>query len=132
MVNRSIDQLEDVLNYCDDIISFCAALDNDLNNFLESRQSQYSISFCIEQIGELIKKLRDAGLAEKYPDVAWNEIAGLRNRIAHGYFAIDLRMVFDIGINDIPKLRRQCSDILELESMQQGKECQMARRQIHR
>lgn len=58
------------------------------------------------------EKLRDSGFADKYPEIPWNEIAGLRNRIAHGYDAIDHEMVYDISTNDVPELLHNCKRIL--------------------
>ena len=59
------------------------------------------------------KKLRDIGYADKYPEIPWNEIAGLRNPIAHGYDAIDLEMVYDISVTDVPDLLEKCKNILQ-------------------
>ena len=84
----------------------------DYTVFVANRAYQYAVSFCLEQIGELAKKLRDSGFASNYPELAWNEISGLRNRIAHGYDTIDLEMVFDISVSDIPELHEKCNEII--------------------
>ena len=116
MQNRGLSYLESIIKYCQDIEDIHTVYDNSYEKYYTNKGYQYSVSFCVEQIGELGKKLRDIGYAEKYPDVSWNEIAGLRNRIAHGYDAIDLEMVYDISINDIPKLLQSCKDILHKET----------------
>ena len=70
------------------------------------------IRYCTD-IGELVKKLRESGFTYQYPHVPWDEIAGLRNRIAHGYDTIDLEMVFDISVSDIPELQANCEYIMK-------------------
>jgi len=73
-----------------------------------------SLCFALEQIGEQAKKLRDLGYHAKYPELQLNQIAGLRNKIVHGYDSIDLDMVFDITIYDIPDLENKLKSILEI------------------
>lgn len=116
MENRAIGYLEDLIEFCQDVTNFMRKLNYDKQVFLESKVDQYGISFCIEQIGELAGKLRNEGYAEKYPSVPWNEMSGLRNRIAHGYFTVDLRIVYDISVNDIPELLKNCREILKQET----------------
>ena len=54
-------------------------------------------------IGEAAKKL-PVDLRERYPDVAWREIAGLRDVIAHTYFALDSDILWDAVERDVPAL----------------------------
>ena len=112
MLDRTISYLNSIVKYCKDIAVIHETHENSYEQYYTDRGYQYSISFCVEQIGELGKKLRDAGFADKYPEIPWNEIAGLRNRIAHGYDAIDHEMVYDISIRDIPELLQNCQRIL--------------------
>ena len=115
MKNRNITSLESIIRFCQDIERLHNTYGEDYENYKDNLAYQYSVSFCVEQIGELAKKLRDNGIAEKYPDVQWNEIAGLRNRIAHSYGSIDLEMVFDISIEEVPMLMHKCISILRKE-----------------
>jgi len=112
MPDRSISYLKSIVKYCEDIASIHDSYENSYERYYTSKGYQYSISFCVEQIGEMGKKLRDTGYADKYPEIPWNEIAGLRNRIAHGYDAIDLEMVYDISVTDVPELLKNCRKIL--------------------
>ena len=112
MPDRAVSYLKSIVKYCEDIANIHESHKNSYEKYYTNKGYQYSISFCVEQIGELGKKLRELGFAVKYPDIPWDEIAGLRNRIAHGYDAIDHEMVYDISINDIPDLLEQCKNIL--------------------
>ncbi len=73
-----------------------------------------SLCFALEQIGEQAKKLCALGFHTKYPELQLNEIAGLRNKIVHGYDSIDLNMVFDITLYDIPNLAHKLKSIFDL------------------
>lgn len=112
MPDRNKTNLISLIKYCQDIEKLHSAYGFDYKIYEANIGYQYSVSFCVEQIGELAKKLRDNGIAEKYPEIQWNKIAGLRNRIAHGYASIDLEMVYDISILEVPELLKQCQDIL--------------------
>ena len=43
----------------------------------------------------------------KHPDVDWRRIAGLRDVVAHGYFGVDDRLVWDVVQNKVPALLQQ-------------------------
>ena len=47
----------------------------------------------------------------EYPDIAWKKIAGLRDKLIHGYFGIDLELVWEIVNKDIPPLKEQIEKI---------------------
>lgn len=104
MKDRIKTYVSSIVKYCEDIVEIQKSFNVDYEVYINNRGYQYAISFCLEQIGELAKKLRDSGFATQYPAIPWNDIAGLRNRIAHGYDTIDLEMVFDISVSDIPDL----------------------------
>lgn len=110
MKNRIKTYVSSIVKYCEDIVEIQKSFNMDYDVYINNRGYQYAISFCLEQIGELARKLRDSGF--EYPAIPCNDIAGLRNRIAHGYDTIDLEMVFDISVSDIPDLLTNCKSIL--------------------
>jgi uncharacterized protein with HEPN domain len=70
-----------------------------------------------EVIGEASKNVTSE-IKEKYPQIPWEEMYRLRNRITHEYFGIDYEILWDIATNYLPQ---NCSDIqliLEQESKQ--------------
>jgi Uncharacterized conserved protein len=68
----------------------------------------------LANIGENIGKLSDE-LKQLYPDVAWSEIKGFRNRVVHDYINIDTFMVFDIIRNDLKPLNHILINIVKNE-----------------
>lgn len=66
----------------------------------------------LEIIGEAAKKVPDQFRAA-YPEVEWRAMAGMRDRLIHDDFGVDLELVWDVVRNRIPELRRQITAILE-------------------
>lgn len=62
-------------------------------------------------VGEAVKKLPDS-IKEEYPNIAWQEIAGLRNRVTHVYFDVDIDIIWDVVQIELPMLKTQIQQIL--------------------
>ncbi|MFO8051965.1 MAG: DUF86 domain-containing protein [Thermoplasmatota archaeon] len=88
----------------------------DLEDFLDDKQLQDSVTRRIEIIGEAVKNL-DHDIREEYPDVPWKDIAGMRDVIIHGYFGVEPIIVWRVKENDLPDLKLKIERILaEMES----------------
>ncbi len=66
----------------------------------------------LEIIGEAAKNI-PANIKEKYPDIEWKKIAGLRDILAHEYFGVDLQVLWDIIENKLPVLKKQIKGVLK-------------------
>lgn len=65
----------------------------------------------LEIIGEAAKNIPNH-IREKYPEIEWKKIAGLRDVLAHEYFGIDLEVVWDIVKSKLPVFKNQVNRIL--------------------
>ena len=54
-----------------------------------------------------------AGIKQAHPEVDWIAAAHTRNRLVHGYFDVDLELIWATVERDIPGLRKQIAAILE-------------------
>lgn len=72
-------------------------------NLLNNRDTEHAITRSIEIIGEASKNV-SSDLWSKYPEIPWKNMAGMRDRIIHGYFSINYEIVFDVVMNKIPEL----------------------------
>ena len=66
----------------------------------------------IEIIGEAVKNL-PIEFITKYPYIEWGEIAGMRDKLIHHYFGVDLEIVWKTIKGDLPKLKEQIKKILD-------------------
>ena len=75
----------------------------DIEELQENEILLDSMMFRMIQLSENAKKLSEE-YKRKRPEIPWNAIYGLRNRIVHDYGNVDLNMVFETLKNDIPEL----------------------------
>jgi uncharacterized protein with HEPN domain len=71
----------------------------------------FGVVRALEIIGEAAKQVSD-DLKNEYPEVNWIETAATRNRLIHGYFDVDLDIVWSILKKDLPQLIKQLEAIL--------------------
>jgi uncharacterized protein with HEPN domain len=75
-----------------------------LNNFLVDKKTCDSVLRCLEDIGEATKGVPDV-LRNNYPSVPWRDMAGMRDKVIHGYFVVDYEMVWLVVKEDIPIIK---------------------------
>ncbi len=66
----------------------------------------------LEIIGEAARNIPEE-YRDKYSNIPWRRIIGLRNVIIHQYFGVDIENIWEIIINDLPDLKEKMKSILE-------------------
>lgn len=81
------------------------------DGFVANRMVQDAVIRELEVIGEATKNISE-DLRSKYPDIPWNKMSGMRDKLIHGYFGVDLDAVWDTATKDIPELAKRIESIL--------------------
>ncbi|RLC46063.1 MAG: hypothetical protein DRH57_06800 [Candidatus Cloacimonadota bacterium] len=84
--------------------------------FLQNIKTQDAVVRNIEIIGEAVKNI-SAAIREKYNNIEWRDISGIRDKIIHHYFGIKWEIVWSVIKNNLPKLKLKIEKILnEIEN----------------
>jgi uncharacterized protein with HEPN domain len=86
-------------------------------SFFADRKTQDAVMRNLEIIGEATKCL-SIPFKDAHPNISWKPIAGMRDKLVHDYFGVDLRLVWDVVERDLPTLMLKVAQILE----ERGKE----------
>jgi uncharacterized protein with HEPN domain len=90
-----------ILEAIDDIERYASA---GADAFLAERMRQDAVIRKLEIIGEAVNKLSD-NTRSRRPEIPWKQIAGLRDRLTHDYFGVDLGLVWRVVERDLQALR---------------------------
>lgn len=111
MKNREYrDYLDDILNAIKDIDGFVEGMD--FYAFLHDKEKTFATIYCLQIIGEAAKKIPDA-IKEKRQEIPWRNVAGMRDRLIHGYFTVDFERVWETIKRDLPHLKKDVEMILK-------------------
>ena len=96
--------LEDIMLAIQKIGRYASQMDHD--EFLSDELVIDGVARNLEIIGEAARQLPEE-FRSVHPQIPWTQIAGLRNRIVHDYFGLDLEIIWQIIQHDLPELEKQ-------------------------
>jgi uncharacterized protein with HEPN domain len=100
-IKHIIDSILWIEKYTDEI---------DIENFLSDHLTQDGVIRQLEIIGEASNKLSKE-YKDKNPEIPWKDIIGMRNKLIHGYFGVDIEAVWDTVQKDLPELKKNKTKI---------------------
>ena len=98
--------IQDAMN---NILAFTKGMDE--NGYCSNKMVQSAVERQMEIIGEAVASLSDE-LKEKHTNVEWYRIKAFRNVIAHEYFGISNKQVWNVICNDLPRLKSSIEKII--------------------
>ena len=104
------DYLEDMLTSIMDIESFTEGMTFD--SFKGDKKTVYAVIRCIEVMGEAAMKI-PGSFKDKHAAIPWQAIVGMRNRMIHEYFGVDINILWETVKTDIPSVKPAVRGMLE-------------------
>ena len=100
--------LQDMVDAMDGILAFTRGITRD--EFDANEQLQAAVMFKLVILGEAASKVPHA-IRAQFPGIAWREVVGMRNIVAHGYFNVRVDIVWTAITDEIPAIMTELGDI---------------------
>jgi uncharacterized protein with HEPN domain len=86
--------------------------DADFETFMENSMMRFACIKQMEIIGEASNHISEE-VKNRFSDIEWSQIVGMRNVFVHEYFGVDTRLVWEIIKNDLPEFKSKVISIIE-------------------
>lgn len=102
MKREFLDYVDDVIDAMSKVQKFTEAMGYE--DFIKDDKTVFAVTRAIEIIGEAVKKMPST-VRKRYPQIPWKEMAGMRDKLIHEYFGVNLRAIWETAKNDIPAIK---------------------------
>lgn len=103
------DYLEDILDSIIDIEQFIRGMD--FEAFENDKKTMNAVIRSLEVIGEATKNIPEP-IKKKYPSIPWKTMAGMRDKMIHEYFGVDIEILWVTATEDVPAIKPMVQNIL--------------------
>ena len=107
------DYLRDILDAIDKVAEFAPS--DDFDSFAGDAKTTFAVVRALEIIGEAAKQIPD-DVRQKYPTVPWREMTGMRDKLTHEYFGVNLEVVWKTIRRDLPSMKPLIAQMLADET----------------
>ena len=104
------DYLDDIQRSMELALSFTT--DMSLADFRDDEKTQYAVIRCLEVIGEAAKRIPEE-FRQGHPDIPWKSMAGMRDRLIHGYDVVDSEIVWVTVRDTIPAILQMIAQLTD-------------------
>ena len=105
-----LDYVQDIIDSIIDMEKFIGEMD--FNDFSQDKKTLNAVVRSLEVIGEAAKKIPES-LRKKYQKLPWKEMAKMRDKLIHGYFGVDIEIVWKVVKDEIPPLKPLIDQVLK-------------------
>ena len=81
-------------------------------DFARDERTNFAVVRCIEIMGEAAKHIPES-TRQKYPEIPWKDIAGMRDKVIHFYFGVNFERVWMVVKEDVPRIKPLIGRVLE-------------------
>jgi uncharacterized protein with HEPN domain len=110
MTKEFMEYIEDIIKAMNNALTFVKNMDYD--DFVKDTRTTYAVIRALEIIGKATKNVPPSIKAD-YSSIPWKKMAGMRDKVIHEYFGVDLKRVWNTVNNDLPALKPLFEKILE-------------------
>lgn len=102
--------IQDILDAIKEIEEFIGEMD--FNEFCRDHKTRGAVLWRIETIGEATKNIPKT-IRTKYKELPWKDMTAIRDKIAHFYFGIDYKIVWEVVKKRLPEIKPKIIQILK-------------------
>ena len=102
MTREYSDYIEDILNAMDKASAFIKGIS--FEDFKSDEKTIFAVVRAIEIIGEATKQVPESA-RQKYPEIPWKDMAGMRDVLIHNYISVEVETVWLTANETIPRIR---------------------------
>lgn len=96
------DYIDDIVDAMNKVLKFVEGISYE--EFAQDEKTIFAVIRAIEIIGEAVKNIPD-DIRREYPAIPWRGMAGMRDKVVHGYFGVNLKVVWETVQERIPEVK---------------------------
>jgi len=104
------DYIEDIIRSVNDVEEFTRGMSYD--DFIQDKKTIYAVIRALEVLGEAAKNIPHS-IRDNYPHVPWRKMAGMRDKLIHQYFGVDLEILWKMVQKDLTQLKPLMENFLD-------------------